>query len=105
MLELEAGDLHARIVPEAGGIIAALDWRGPDGRLHKLLHAPDGAVPSTAAPNMFGQLGDGALRQPRLRRRSSTMASSRFPVAAQQCARRRQYPRLRLAVRLGRPAV
>ena len=54
MLDLTAGPLSARIVPEAGGIVAALDWRGPDGRMHKLLHAPDGAVPSTAAPNMFG---------------------------------------------------
>jgi aldose 1-epimerase len=54
MIELAAGPLSARIVPEAGGIVTALEWRGPDGRLHKLLHAPDGAVPSTAAPNMFG---------------------------------------------------
>ena len=54
MIALSAGPLSARIVPEAGGIVAALEWRGPDGRLHKLLHAPDGAVPSTAAPNMFG---------------------------------------------------
>jgi aldose 1-epimerase len=54
MLEMEAGALRARIAPEAGGIIAALEWRGPDGRSHKLLHAPEGAVPSTAAPNLFG---------------------------------------------------
>ncbi len=54
MLELKAGNLNARIYPEAGGIIAGLDWRSPDGRLHKLLHSPDGAVPSTAAPNMMG---------------------------------------------------
>jgi aldose 1-epimerase len=54
MLELQAGNLRARIHPEAGGIIAALEWRGPDGRLHKLLHSPDGAVPSTAAPNKMG---------------------------------------------------
>lgn len=54
MLELEAGQLRARVHPEAGGIIAALEWRGPDGRRHKLLHAPDGAIPSTAAPNMMG---------------------------------------------------
>ncbi|CAN5317230.1 hypothetical protein BH10PSE8_BH10PSE8_16050 [soil metagenome] len=54
MLRLEAGNLRATVYPEAGGIIAGLDWRGPDGRLHKLLHAPDGAVPSTAAPNMMG---------------------------------------------------
>ncbi|PTM40189.1 hypothetical protein [Bosea sp. 124] len=54
MLHLQAGPLRARIYPEAGGIIAALEWRGPDGRRHKLLHAPDGAVPSTAAPSMMG---------------------------------------------------
>jgi aldose 1-epimerase len=54
MLELQAGSLSARIHPDAGGIIAALEWRGPDGRLHKLLHSPDGAVPSTAAPNKMG---------------------------------------------------
>lgn len=54
MLELQAGNLRARIHPEAGGIVAALEWRGPDGRLHKLLHSPDGAVPSTAAPNKMG---------------------------------------------------
>ncbi|HEV7257514.1 MAG TPA: hypothetical protein VGN82_07005 [Bosea sp. (in: a-proteobacteria)] len=54
MLELQARNLRARIHPEAGGIIAALEWQGPDGRLHKLLHSPDGAVPSTAAPNKMG---------------------------------------------------
>jgi aldose 1-epimerase len=54
MLELQAGNLRARIHPEAGGIIAALEWRGPDGRLHKLLHSPDGVVPSTGAPNKMG---------------------------------------------------
>lgn len=54
MIELEAGPLSARIVPEMGGIVAALDWRAPDGRLHKLLHSPDGAVPTTAHSNMFG---------------------------------------------------
>lgn len=54
MIILTTGPFSARIAPEAGGIIAGLDWQGPDGRLHKLLHAPGGAVPSTAAPNMFG---------------------------------------------------
>jgi len=54
MLHLTSGPLSARIHPETGGIVAALEWRGPDGHLHKLLHAPDGAVPSTAAPNMMG---------------------------------------------------
>lgn len=54
MLELENGPLRAGIAPEAGGIVTELDWRGPDGRVHKLLHAPEGAVPTTASPNLFG---------------------------------------------------
>ena len=54
MITLTAGPLSARIAPEAGGIVAGLDWQGPDGRIHKLLHSPEGAVPSTSAPNMFG---------------------------------------------------
>jgi aldose 1-epimerase len=54
MITLTSGPFVAHIVPEAGGIVAGLDWRGPDGRIHKLLHSPEGAVPSTVAPNMFG---------------------------------------------------
>lgn len=54
MLELKAGPLSARIHPEIGGIIAGLEWRGPDGRLHPLLRAPPGLAPSTAAPNKMG---------------------------------------------------
>lgn len=54
MLHLEAGPTSARIVPEAGGLVAALDWRAPDGRRHALLHAPPGATPGTASPNLFG---------------------------------------------------
>ena len=54
MIALTAGPLVARIAPEAGGMITGLDWRGPDGHIHKLLHSPEGAIPSTAAPNMFG---------------------------------------------------
>jgi aldose 1-epimerase len=54
MINLSAGLLNARIVPEAGGILASLIWRGPDGRMHPLLHSPEGAIPSTAAPNLFG---------------------------------------------------
>ncbi|WP_332681395.1 aldose epimerase family protein [Bosea sp. (in: a-proteobacteria)] len=54
MLSLAAGSYAARISPEHGGIVAALEWRGPDGRSHKLLHAPEGLAPSTAAPNKFG---------------------------------------------------
>jgi aldose 1-epimerase len=54
MITLTAGPLSARIVPDAGGIVAGLDWRGPKGQVHKLLHSPDGATPSAAAPNMLG---------------------------------------------------
>lgn len=54
MLELQSGNLTARINPNIGGIIAALEWRGPDGRLHQLLRSPEGHVPTTAAPNKMG---------------------------------------------------
>jgi aldose 1-epimerase len=54
MLELSAGPISARLVPEAGGIITRLNWRAPDGRLHKILRAPEGAFATTAAPNQFG---------------------------------------------------
>ncbi|AMJ62348.1 aldose epimerase family protein [Bosea sp. PAMC 26642] len=54
MIELAAGPLSARIVPEAGGIVTALEWRGPDGRVHELLRSPEGVVPSTSVPNPFG---------------------------------------------------
>jgi len=54
MLELQSGNLTARLHPEIGGIIAALEWRGPDGRLHQLLRSPEGLVPTTDAPNMMG---------------------------------------------------
>lgn len=54
MLELKAGSLAAALVPEAGGIVTRLTWRGPDGRLHDVLRPSPGAAPSTAAPNFFG---------------------------------------------------
>jgi len=54
MLELKAGNLEATLVPNAGGIVSRLTWRGPDGRLHEVLYPPAGAEPSTAAPNFFG---------------------------------------------------
>lgn len=54
MIKLAAGPLSARIVPEAGGILASLTWHAPDGRTHRLLHSPEGAMPKTAAPNLFG---------------------------------------------------
>ena len=54
MLTLEAGPISARIVPEAGGLVAALDWHAPDGKRHALLHSPPGAAPGTATPNLFG---------------------------------------------------
>ncbi|RDJ26867.1 hypothetical protein DWF00_01420 [Bosea caraganae] len=54
MITLQGGGYAARIAPASGGIISRLDWTAPDGRQHPLLHAPFGATPSTAAPNMFG---------------------------------------------------
>lgn len=54
MLILSAGRYSARIAPEAGGMIAALDWQGSDGRRHPLLHAPAGLAPQTETPNKFG---------------------------------------------------
>lgn len=54
MIILQGGGYTARIAPESGGIISRLDWTAPDKRQHPLLHAPFGATPSTAAPNMFG---------------------------------------------------
>jgi len=54
MLSLSSGGYTARIAPDAGGTIAALDWRGPDGKTHPLLHAPAGLAPQTETPNKFG---------------------------------------------------
>ncbi|MCO5090262.1 hypothetical protein [Bosea sp. (in: a-proteobacteria)] len=54
MLELQAGGLDAVIHPEAGGIVASLGWRGPDGRRHDVLRPAAGQEPSTASPNFFG---------------------------------------------------
>lgn len=54
MLTLAGGSYTARIVPQAGAIVAALDWRGPDGRAQPLLHASAGATAQTATPNRFG---------------------------------------------------
>lgn len=54
MLTLAGGPYGARIVPQAGAIVAALEWRAPDGRSHPLLHAPAGATAQTATPNLFG---------------------------------------------------
>lgn len=54
MLTLAGGTYTARIAPQAGAIVAALDWRAPDGRSQPLLHAPAGLEPQTATPNRFG---------------------------------------------------
>jgi aldose 1-epimerase len=54
MLQLQAGGLDAAVVPEAGGIVTALGWRGPDGRRHDLLRPAAGQNPCTASPNFFG---------------------------------------------------
>lgn len=54
MLELEAAGLKATIVPEVGGIVSRLDWRGPDGRFHALLKPPGDTTLSTTVPNLCG---------------------------------------------------
>lgn len=54
MLTLAGGPYTARIAPQAGAIVTALDWRGPDGRSQPLLHAPADAAAQTATPNRFG---------------------------------------------------
>lgn len=54
MLTLAAGPYRARIAPEAGAVVTALEWRGPGGGLHPLLHAPAGLAAQTRTPNKFG---------------------------------------------------
>ena len=54
MLELEADGLKASILPAVGGIVARLDWRGPDGRIHPVLRPPGAQAPSTAEPSHCG---------------------------------------------------
>lgn len=53
MVELEAAGLKATILPEIGGIVARLDWRGPDGRDRPVLR-PLPREPSMAEPNHGG---------------------------------------------------
>lgn len=54
MLTLSSGGYIARIAPDAGGMIAALDWQAPGGTTLPLLHAPAGLAPQTETPNKFG---------------------------------------------------
>ncbi|HEV7325256.1 MAG TPA: hypothetical protein VGN91_09315 [Bosea sp. (in: a-proteobacteria)] len=54
MLTLSACRYTARIAPDAGGTIAALNWQGPNGRTLPLLHAPADVAPQTQTPNKFG---------------------------------------------------
>lgn len=54
MIELDNGSYRARILPEHGGMVAALDWRGPGGQVLPLLHAPEGARPGTGDTSKFG---------------------------------------------------
>ena len=54
MIELDDGTYRARILPEHGGMVAALDWRGPGGRTLAVLHSPDGAKPGAGDPAKFG---------------------------------------------------
>lgn len=53
MLELAADGLSAGILPEVGGMVVRLDWRGPDGRIQPVLRPP-AQTPSTAEPNHGG---------------------------------------------------
>jgi len=54
MMTLAGDGYEAQIAPEAGGTIAALTWRHPDGVARPLLHAPAGLAPHRTAPNKFG---------------------------------------------------
>ncbi|AZO79760.1 MULTISPECIES: hypothetical protein [unclassified Bosea (in: a-proteobacteria)] len=54
MLILSASHYSAHIAPQAGGMIAALEWQGSDGTTRPLLHAPAGLTPQTETPNKFG---------------------------------------------------
>jgi aldose 1-epimerase len=54
MISLAHGRYMAAIAPDAGGIIAALDRRGADGRPRPLLHAPAGLEPQARFTNKFG---------------------------------------------------
>lgn len=54
MLILSAAGYSARIAPDAGGTIAALNWEAPDGTVLPLLHAPAELAPQTQTPNKFG---------------------------------------------------
>jgi aldose 1-epimerase len=52
---LETPRWRCLVRPDAGALIARLDWRSPQGRWLPVLHAPEGAVPtSPASPNLFG---------------------------------------------------
>jgi aldose 1-epimerase len=53
-VHLVAHGFSAACVPAAGGLIARLAWRAPDGETFELLHAPADARPSRVAPNRFG---------------------------------------------------
>ncbi len=53
MLELEAAGLKAQILPEIGGMVAALTWQDARGRLHPVLRPPP-IAPTAAAPNHGG---------------------------------------------------
>ena len=51
---LKAHGFRARIIPSVGSIVASLDWHAPSGKVHPLLFSPQGAVPTTEAPNFMG---------------------------------------------------
>jgi aldose 1-epimerase len=56
-IRLAAHAFEVTILPEVGGIVSAIDWRGPDGTIRPLLRGPGDAAPSTHSPNWFGLWG------------------------------------------------
>ncbi len=54
MLRLIDHGFSATLHPAHGGLVSALDWTGPDGRVHPLLHAPANARPGGGEPSRFG---------------------------------------------------
>ncbi len=52
--ELTGSGYTALIHPAAGGMVGALRWQGPDGRVHPILRPEGERPPSTQSPNQFG---------------------------------------------------
>lgn len=52
--ELTGSGYTALIHPAVGGMVGALRWQGPDGRVHPILRPEGERPPSTQSPNQFG---------------------------------------------------